>query len=118
MRIPSTLLLLIVCFQCFSQNNDKGSARVEYKIINNTGLPNTLYATLFINNEVSIYFEKYSTKKHIDQSGNENVVVLPPLLLFEPYTNLIIKRKRCFFLSQSTLKFFWLRIIILCPTGL
>ena len=107
MRKIFLFIVLLITMSVFSQDQNNGTAaRVEYKIINNTGLPNTLYATLFIDNEVSIYFEKYSTKKHISNSTNENVVIRPPKFLFEPYTKFDHKKKQVQLFESINAKIF------------
>jgi GLPGLI family protein len=52
-----------------------------------------LYATLYAGKEVTVYFEKFSTKKDAPQG---NVVVYSKGPLFEPYTKIDYAKKQVF----------------------
>ena len=100
MRIPSTLLLIIVCLQCFSQNYDKGSAIIEYQNTNNTERPNSLYTTLSIEGHMSIFQEKYSTREFGQVKETPGVTTVFSKNDFDPYLKTDLRNKEILFYEK------------------
>lgn len=64
------LIFLLFCLtlHTYAQVNDANrGAVVDYKIYNNTSIPNTLTATLYISENFTIYIPKYTTQKINDE---------------------------------------------------
>ncbi|KAF2520200.1 GLPGLI family protein [Flavobacterium salilacus subsp. salilacus] len=90
------LIIILYCnlSLCLNAQN-KENIQVEYQIFNNTDSPNTLFATLFTDKKITIFFEKYSTQA-FDLENSEGVVTRKPLNLFEPYTKIDHINKKVF----------------------
>lgn len=54
--------LLFISLLLYSAIAAQGSATIEYKQYNNTGMPNYLYCTLSIDGPTSVYLPKYTTQ--------------------------------------------------------
>ncbi len=63
MNVGLLFISLLVCSAAAAQR----SAVVEYRMYNNTDLPNALYATLFVEGSCTIYQPKHSTKVFTDK---------------------------------------------------
>lgn len=66
----------------------QGSAVVEYKIFNNTARFNTLDASLYINDNASIFFEKFSTAVYKEIEGMKTLERSTGKTILEPYTKI------------------------------
>lgn len=80
MKIRLLFISLLICSTAAAQQ----SAVVDYKMYNNTARPNTLDATLYVDNGTTIFFEKYKTKRETSTLP-EGTVSVPPKFVFEPY---------------------------------
>lgn len=61
-RNPVKIFYLLLLLSSITFAQSKTTAIVEYKIFNNNDIPNTLFATVFVNNGITIYLPKYSTQ--------------------------------------------------------
>ena len=89
-------MVLMICNVCFSQdyNND---FKAEYRVYNNTDLPNTMLATLYCHNNSTIYFENYNTRS-FNKSGKDdgNTTIVASENVFEPYTKTDYKKRKIY----------------------
>lgn len=90
------LSLSFFCFHAFSQTQKNGSAVIDYKMTNNTALPNALDATLYIDNNTTIFFEKYSTQVYGESTieGLKSPTTPTRKFIFEPYTRIDHNNKK------------------------
>jgi len=82
----------------YSQNSNLNGAVIHYKILNNTGRPNTLDAILFVNGQVTIHLPKYSTKVLNDakqEAKEKNKMTFDPF-----YTKVDHKAKEILFFES------------------
>jgi GLPGLI family protein len=99
-------LLLIFIFSgiyisCFSQK--KGDAQIEYQLFCNTDSPTTLFTSLYVSNNVSIYQEKYSTAKDWEENKKQlptGVTVFGGTSQYDPYLKIDQNKKEMFFFSK------------------
>lgn len=94
------MVTLVLCNICFSQdyNND---FKAEYKVYNNTDLPNTLLTTLYYHDKSTIYFEKYSTQSYEESNtGDDNTTIVSPENIFEPYTKFDYKKGKTYLYDE------------------
>ena len=93
------LFLFIICSAIVNAQNNNSNIQVEYQLFNNTDLPSTLFATLHISNNISIYQEKYSTKQRWTErtSKLEEKNVLRGKNTFDPYLKMDHSKKEILF---------------------
>jgi len=98
------ILLLLTILLHFNitlsqQNNSINSAEAEYTCFIDSDMPTSLYTTLYINNNVSIFKEKTSTATRGQLKGDDgSSTTIGPSIIFEPY----LKIDR----NKKTLQFF------------
>lgn len=84
MRIVLFVLVFLHCSICFSQK--ESNTIVEYHCFNDTDLPTSYYTILYVNKNVSIYQEKFSTiTRGKLKSEDDGFVIVPGSNDFEPY---------------------------------
>lgn len=86
---------------CAQQRDVVNSAEVEYKCEIESDLPTSLFTTLYINNNVSIFKEKTSTAvrgKFKDDDGS--YTTLEPLIVFEPFLKVDRSNKKVLFFEM------------------
>lgn len=94
-------LLYLICLTstiCFAQKNS--AAIIEYKQINNTDGPNSYLTTLFIEGNVSVFQEKYSTTVSNDAPPEEGTVRRRSTVVFDPYLKVDRAKKELFFFEM------------------
>jgi len=62
MKIYLFILFGFLSSSLFSQNSSQHSLNVEYKILNNTESPNTMYSKVYVNGGETIYIADYDTQ--------------------------------------------------------
>jgi GLPGLI family protein len=82
-----------------AQTSKKTQMEVEYQEINNTDLPNQTFATLYIDNNNTIYLLKYSTNT-LNVEESEGTTYRLPKDPFEPYTKIDHNKKEIFILDE------------------
>lgn len=100
------LIVLLFSSLVFSQTPNRNMV-VEYEVFNNTSAPNTLNATLFVNNDQTRYYEKYSTQKFITNEKEAQRTIVRPKFVFEPWTMYNHKKKELLFFETISTNIFF-----------
>ena len=95
------IVLNLIFVSAFAQKAKENNAVIEYRIHNNTDIPNSLNASLFVNKGVTIYLPKYSTQVNDNQTEErkQNKRIIPD------WRYLKIDHKKKEILSFETLGF-------------
>jgi len=107
MKVFTILYFAFFCQISFSQSKST-NAQVEYQLFNDTEIPVTINATLYINNNISIYKLKRSTVKRWEERPTkvEGVDVTNPKDITEPYLKTDFYKKELLFFDDIMGKYF------------